>query len=108
MCGYVRMRTYINLFQENLARCGVEQESTKNPEQSSKSLFERGQKVNRFSAGIFSLKYEQEGGAREPYPILYQVLGTWTSNKRRNHRLNVSLRVPVPPDMEILGIGRES
>ena len=88
--------------------CGVEQESTKNPEHSSKSLFERGQKVNRFSDGIFSLKYEQEGGAREPYPILYQVPGTWTSNKRRNHRLNVSLRVPATPDMEILGIGRES
>ena len=56
--------------------CQVEQESTKNPEQSSKSLFERGQKVNIFSDGIFSLKYEQEGGAREPYPILYQVPGT--------------------------------
>ena len=64
--------------------------------------------MNAFSAGMFSLKYEQEGGAREPYPILYQVPGTWTSNKRQNHRLNVSLRVPAPPDMEILGIGRES
>ena len=78
------------------------------PKTRNRAPSQKGQKVNTFSAGIFPLKYEQEGGAREPYPILYQVPGTWTSNKRQNHRLNVSLRVPVPPDMEILGIGRES